>query len=628
MKKLLSALGALLLSLAASASLAAPCGSTGDIQLNGGGGHCSSTTVLSQANGGTGAAANPFIYINGALCNAPTPIFTPIANIISNAPSGSIFLFGGNCYLGSNVTFTSFPANSIIAGYGSRNNQLNPATKLIFNNCSADGFQIPSGSSISFDRLMIQNACGLNGSYDGTGTSRIYSSITKPTAGSLIHYGYNSSVAIPQAGDMINIEDVTFQGGYNQVQFDSGYFFNIHNSRFFDPVHYAIGPINNTLNFDSGDNEISENTFSVMQSSYTMTAGIDIESGGGWRITNNKIVGSIGGSSGQTPLFPMSFNGQTNASGETISFPGAFNTGILCNIGNLSTVATGGPFIENNSLENFASGFAVDCNVGGNQATNTSTLSGIIVSNNETQGSIRVGPSNASSGTEWANAIIEHNTLQESGTNIYDYNMNGGIVDGNIINGGGVIWGGGGCYNLGTSGGSCGVANMALGENIYEGDHIIVFQNGTTSHMSNMGNQSSYPFHREIPTLSGGTFTTLWRLTPPLNYAGSIEVTVSGQISGHGSTWTYAKYSYQQPGSGATTINQVSTNSTEGSSPVTTVTSGSCSASSANFTLCFITSAATGEVQIQIQTPSGNAFMIGQVDLVIKGPITIVKKGS
>lgn len=275
---------------------------------------------------GSGGSGLPWFNVKtyGAVGNGSTDDTTAITTAIAAIPSGGgVLYFPAGIYKTSGGFTLAHP--TMVRGDGS---------------AGGDG---STGAISTIQCTSTTAALFTVSAYAATFADlSLYCTVT-PTAGAGI------TVAGTTLTQSVRYERISVHGFYVNVDSQVGAFWSMHTCNLVGPVLYGVH-IRNTINVDAGDWSISGCTF--LTDAYNATAAIYIESSGGGRISDCKIVNAISGpavyakgiyrvSSATTGVFHInncSIEGMTDGGIVITSSAGAWN---MIQIANMEIAVNG-----------------------------------------------------------------------------------------------------------------------------------------------------------------------------------------------------------------------------------------------------------------------------------------------
>jgi hypothetical protein len=414
----------------------------------------------------------------------------------------------------------------------------------------------------------------------------VINTATTPTAGSGVKFA---------SGWWSHMTRVGISGFYDNLVHANSCYYSVTDCWFIDPVRYGVS-MSNTVNQDYGEVMFHGNVVTTWAKTRNPTAAIHWTSGGGLKFINNKINGST------QPTGP----GGSNSAGR---FVRGFDMQIADGLATADLVITG------NSVENCSSVYLYVSQQDG--GTGTGTLNNVIITSNEFgfngngKGIQLRSVSNASGGVQ--NILVADNVFYGiPGNGIYASQVTGLHIGTNKF--------------VGSGGTATGTELVWLDQYTYnvsvdpqnvEGDQRTLIQNNEWSLLQN----DNYPkalidhtYEREIPlTSSTSTYVVLYSFIPPDYSAGTLKLTVAGNVSGKGSAVWEGVRSWTHEAAG-----------------VTVATVGTDVAAGFGFDVLVDTATTSGRVYLKIRLNSvvGGTNICGRATLVVNGPVKTLIKGA
>lgn len=492
----------------------------------------------------------------------PTPIYQP-PSVDAYPPSGNATSDAAN--LASAVNDLPSTGGEIRLRVGDY--ALNPSSPLTFDRpVLLKGQGKDDYTTAAPTRLLLNSATAdaLVLNVDGCAIrdlAIVNTSGTTPTAGAGIH-------AVHATGMLL--DGVKISGFWNDLQIDNGYFYVLRGSYFLQAVNYGAY-IRDLANGDQGDPAITACYF-ANTAGYTTSRAVRWESGGGPRFSSNKIVGNI-------------------------------LVGIECAV--TDGVNTSDILIENNSIEVNSGGAAVNiCQNAGafGTGTGTGTLKNIIVTGNQSlNGLFQFTAQNANC---LSDILLSGNIGYAFPLAAYFKNIAGITVGKNR-------WDQLTATAIEIDTG-CTDYTVEPQQDIGTNTNVALFvDNAVSGYGGHARTGHTGTYTREIPsTTSSVTYTNLWQVTFDIYSGGTLEITLSGQLTGVGGFAYNAKYAVAQQASNSNPA-------------LTLIGSATATANAPSVNVALSNQVAT----VQVRLPgSGTDIVTGKCTLSIDGQPTKILK--
>ena len=318
---------------------------------------------------------------------------------------------------------------------------------------------------------------------------------TTPTAG--------AGIALA-AGEHVRMHNVTVRNFYDDVRFDTGFYYSITECDFQDPVRSALRMYNgNTGESDHGDQLIAHNVFGgYIKPRNVSGAVVYWEPAGGLKFIGNKVNGSLDFLGG----------GGTVDVGVDIKMPNVGNTSVCTIVGN--------------SIEGWNT---AGIRIGATNAANTKTLAKVVITGNEIAGNsgTAVTVTGPSSAYPFREIVVGDNSMSSCTNGVYFSNCESVALSVNV-------------YRYVTS------TIVQLGAGVKSFSQIP--QNAWGSNLTLYAESSmdtgavgpfactSFDLQRELGLItSNSVYTTLYKIQLPQYAGGAFSLVLAGQLSGVGS---------------------------------------------------------------------------------------------
>jgi hypothetical protein len=535
-----------------------------------------------QADGTYIAAVFPEAY--GAVGDGVTDDTAAVQAAMTALPSTGGWLFLSKKYL---VTGVTLGKRAKVSGIGSFDSAFAQTSGLICASATADALTV-TAAGCTFEDFAIVNTSG-----------------TRPTAGSGIRF------AGTNGGDFSHLSRLGISGFWNNVQYDTGWYYTITDSLIIDPVNYGFYLRNTQAGggSDHGDQAIHGCTISKVRDTTDGGTAVRWESGGGLRFNNNKI------------------NAGSQIGYGTVGY---FNAGVELLVAD--GVSTGVFTVVGNSIENCKNTLVKVGQLGG---SNTGTITKIIITGNEGLGNaaacVGFDIGGSAGTTNITNIVIEGNACSNlQGGAIRLHNCSGVLIGPNV-------WG--------SSFGTAPIVEIASGAdpgNLTRGVDLRVQSIGLDSSAGQIGDSITlikdnrqinnggatqgvqsgsvdYQYDRQFYTASVGSWITLFTITlvppnGPTNVAGILQLDLDGFDWNVGPVAArYVRSFYCTGLAVAPTVATVGSDVTVGTGT--------------HYAVQFDT-ATNNTIKVQTQMTASGVTWTGRATLDIRGVVAALKKGA